>query len=263
MELIAKISKGSKMDQIYIPKKRNYFSTGSYVIIKPLEIEIKKTTQKPYFYNIKEIEPIKLFIIKEIIKIINQKIKLDNIIMTGSFLDKGFDFKDIDILLINKNKLNIKEIKKDIERTIGIKAHLILLDNKTLIKGLSIDPLYQMMLSKYVSKKRLIYRIKHKINYKILDLHLLKSKSLIDNFDVLNGNEKYYLIRNLVAIFLYLKNKKINKEKVDKTIKEIFKKEIREIKENLLEKNKFLKRYNQIYNQTFNKIMQGIKNASK
>ena len=58
MELIAKISKGSKMDQVYIPKNRIGFSAGSYVIIRPLEG--KKTVEKPYLYNIKSIEPVKL-----------------------------------------------------------------------------------------------------------------------------------------------------------------------------------------------------------
>ena len=37
MEIIAKISKGSKMDQIYIPRNRESFPAGSFVIIKLLE----------------------------------------------------------------------------------------------------------------------------------------------------------------------------------------------------------------------------------
>ena len=190
MELISKISKGSKMDQIYIPKKRNGFVTGSYVIIQNIKTPIQ--TKKPYFYNIKSIEPIKIEVIKQIMQIINKTISCENIIITGSFLDKGFNFNDIDIILINKNNLNIKVIKEEIEKSTGIKTHIIQTTNKTLIKGLSTDPLYQMMLSKYITKKRFIYKIKNKIKYKILDLHLLKSKILIDNFDILNGNEKYY-----------------------------------------------------------------------
>ena len=43
MEIIAKISRGSKMDQVYIPKNRGGFSIGSYVILKP--IKIKKPLQ--------------------------------------------------------------------------------------------------------------------------------------------------------------------------------------------------------------------------
>lgn len=251
------------MDQIYIPKNRTNLPTGSYVIIKP--ITTQTISNKPYFYNLPHIEPIKLQIIEQIIKAINKTTENDNIIVTGSFLDKGFNFNDIDILLITKEKPNTqtKTLKENIEKIIGIKVHIISLNNKELIQGLSTDPLYQMMLSKYVSKKRFIYRVNQKINPKILDLHLLKSKTLIDNFDILNGNEKYYLTRNLIAISQFLKNKKINQKDVDKNIKTLFNINTKEIKQNLIEKKLFLKKYKKLYNQTFNKIMGHIKNASK
>jgi len=42
MAIVAKISRGSKMDQIYIPKNRAGFSTGQYVLISPLESELKQ-----------------------------------------------------------------------------------------------------------------------------------------------------------------------------------------------------------------------------
>ena len=249
------------MDQVYISKNRSGLSIGSYVVITPLETE--KVIEKPYFYNIKYIEPIKLEIINKIMKIIDKIADNENIIITGSFLDKGFNFNDIDIILVGENKLNIKNIERVIENKIGIKIHFILLNNRALIKGLSTDPLYQMMLSKCISKKRFVYRVKHKIDYKILDLHLLKSKMLIDNFDILNGSEKYYLLRNMIAISLYLQNNKINKELVDNEIEQNFKGSIKEIRENMLDKNKFLKKYKTIYKKIFNKIMKSAKNGSK
>lgn len=246
------------MDQVYIPKNRSGFSIGSYVVLKPLEV--KKTIEKPYFYNIKSIEPIKLGIINELFSIIDTKINYENIIITGSFLDEGFNFNDIDIIVVSKDNLN----EKSIEDIIKIKIHLIVIDNKALTKGLSTDPLYQMMLSKCITKKRFIYKLKHKINYKILDLHLLKSEILIDNFNYLNGDEKYYLTRNMIAVYLYLQNKKINKDSVDREIKFIFNLEdIKEIKLNILNKNKFLKKYKMIYKKIFDKIMKGIKNGTK
>lgn len=260
MELIAKVSKGSKMDQVYVPKNRSGFSIGSYVILKPLETI---PDEKPYFYNIKYIEPLKLEIINEIMNIIDKNKTYENIIITGSFLDKGFNFNDIDILIVN-HKLNTKTIKNKIENQTGIKAHIIALDNKTLLKGLSTDPLYQMMLSKCITKKRIIYKVKHKVDYKILDLHLLKSKTLIENFDTLDGNEKYYLTRNMVAISLYLKQRKLDKEEVDDKIMKIFNlKNINEIKQNMLDKNIFLKNYKEIYKNTFDNIMKFIKNGAK
>lgn len=263
MELVAKISKGSVMDQVYIPKNRVGFSRGSYVIIKPLEG--KKQAEKPYFYNIKRIEPVKLGIISKIMNIVDKFFDdYENIIITGSFLEQGFNFNDIDIIIISQNKSNVGYIENEIKMEMGIKAHIILLSNKTLLEGLAADPLYQMMLSKCIAKKRFIYKIKNKINYKILDLQLLKSKNLIDNFDLLSGDEKYYLARNMIAIYLFFERKKIGKEEVDKKMIGLFGlKNIKEIKQNMLDKEKFLKIYKNIYEKIFDKIMVSIKNGPK
>ena len=258
MEIISKVSKGSKMDQVYIPKNRFGLDIGSYVVVKQLEEE--KTEEKLYFYDVEHIEPIKLDIIKKIIKIIDKQYTYENAIFTGSFLEDGFNFNDIDIVLIGKNKPTIKE---EIENRIGIKAHIIFIDNKSLMKGLSTDPIYQMMLSKCIAKKRFIYNVKNEINYKILDLHLLKSKTLIDNFDILDGNEKYYLTRNLISIFIYVKGKKIGKEAVDNEIKKTFDVDIKTIKQNSLDKNKFIKRYKEVYKKTFDKLMRLIKDGAE
>ena len=256
------------MDQVYVPKKRTGFNIGDYVIIKPLKEESGKDLKKLkklYFYGVSDLEKIKLEIIEKIRGVIEQSIEFENFIITGSFLERGFDFRDLDILIISNEKVNGNKIKKTITEKIGINPDIIVLNIKTLIKGLSTDPLYQMMLSKYVSKKRLIFNIKTKINYKILDLHLLKSKALIDGFDFLNGSEKYQLTRNMIAISLFLENKKISKVSVDRKIKELFKTEIKDIKDNLINKKEFLKEYKKIYKETFEKIMKGVKreNGSK
>ena len=263
MELIAKISKGTKMDQIYIPKNRPGLSAGDYVIIKSLEVQ--KPAENPYLYNIKSIEPIKLEIVNEIFGIIDKSLDYANIIITGSFIEQSFKFNDIDILIITEeNNPKLDGIKAKIKERIGIAPHIIAVNNRGLIKGLETDPLYQMMLSRCISKKRIIYSYKSKINYKILDLHLLKSKSLLENFDILRGGEKYYLTRNMIAILLYLNNTKVNKREVDNEIKKIFNlDDIDEIKENLLDKNKFIKKYRLVYNQLFKRTLEGINNESK
>jgi len=118
------------------------------------------------------------------------------------------------------------------------------------------------MLSKCVSSKRFIFNIKRKINYKLLDLNLLKNKSLIDNFEILNGNEKYYLILNMISILLFFQNKKLSKEIVNKEIEKLFSIKIQEIKENRIKPN-FLKKYKKIYNKTFNLIISNINKNDK
>jgi len=261
-EIIGKISKGSRMDQIYIPKNRVGFNAGEYVLILPLKEKIneaKNKKRKLNFYGLKKIEPLKTSTIEGITEIVKKEIEFDNLIFTGSFLERGFKFNDIDLLLITEEKINPQRIKKEIEDTIGINAHIIVLSNKTLASGLSTDPLYNLMLSRCVSVNRLIFNVKREINYKLLDLNLLKSKTLIDNFNILNGDEKYYLTLNMISILLFIRGEKLSKETVNAEIEKQFNIKINELKENMTER-RFIKKYEEIFNKTFSLILDSIGN---
>ncbi|MEK6836974.1 MAG: hypothetical protein AABX94_04905, partial [Nanoarchaeota archaeon] len=185
------------------------------------------------------------------------------IIITGSFLEEGFHFNDIDVLVLTEDKISLNIISLDVKKKTGINGHILVLSSKALVRGLEADPLYQMMLSRCVAQKRFIYKTKPALNYKLLDLHLFKSKTLLDNFDILNGREKYNLVRNLVAIYLYLNKKKITVESVDGEIKNIFGVNVLKIKDNVLDKKDFIRKYKLIYNKSFNLILRGIEHGSK
>lgn len=259
--LVSKVSKGSKMDQVYLPKNREDLVIGSYVVVKSLETVQKEI--KPYFYGIRYIEPVKIKIINEIFKIIEKEVKFDNVIITGSFLERGFKFNDIDIIVVSDNNINNKHIEEVLKNKIGAESHVIIISNKALGEGFSTDPLYKLMLTKCVSRNRFIYNLKQKINYKLLDLHLLKSKLLIDNFEILNGDEKYELVRNLIAIWLFIDKKEITKDKVDLAINKVFgNKTVEKLKENMVKKD-FLVKYTRIYRDIQNKILKSIENESK
>lgn len=262
MEIISKVSKGSKMDQIYISKNREGIGVGTYVIIKPIVLTEKHRLEKLYFYNVKGLEPIKLEIIEKIFKIADRFLpEADNIIITGSFLEKGFNFNDIDILIVSNEKIKVGNIAKEIKKEFSIKAHIILLSYKGLIFGLETDPLYQLMLSRCVAKKRFIYKNKRKINYKLLDLHLLKSGWLIENFDFLDGNQKYDMIRNVMAIYLFLLGRKISYDVIKGEIEKVFNvKDISVIKKNMLNKKDFLNRYGDFYKMVFSMIIKNTTN---
>lgn len=249
------------MDQVYLPKNRQGFSIGSYVAITPLRERVE--TERPSFYNV-SLEPLKVRVIQEIFSLIDKHSNTyENIIITGSFLDKGFCFNDIDILLVSEEKEEVSQITKEIEQHFGIKAQILVLSNKELLKGLSTDPLYEMMLSSCVAKKRFIYKAQKEVHYKQLDLQLLKSKTLFDNFDLLDGSEKWYLVRNLICIALFLENKKINKANVEKGVHNSLTTDIDCIKKNMLDKTMFLKKYKALYQKTFMQILDAIKHDTK
>lgn len=257
VSLIGKISKGSRMDQVYLPKSRPPgFARGDFVEIIP----IKKKKISFYNYNTNQLEPLKILIIQELFDYFD---KVDNILIVGSFLEKGFSFQDIDVLLIGK----IKEDKSWSDyflKKLGVKLHFIILERNNLRKGLKTDPLFQMMLSKYVSLNREIFTFENEFNYKLLDLHLFKSKLLIDNFTVLTGKEKYDLVRNLIAIILFLEKKKLSRKIVNEKMEQLFGKDIiNQLLENLVEKKTFLKKFKTIYNLTFNQILKMMKNEPK
>lgn len=248
VKFISRVSKGSKMDQIYIPKNRPSLPVGSYVAIEPIKT---KEQQQLFFYSIKTIEPIKVDIIKRLFEIIDSQVENDNIIITGSFLNKGFRFNDIDIIVITS--IQQKIAKHLIIREFGISPHIIAISNKSLIKGLSSDPLFQVMLSRCISKNRILYKTSPKPNWKLLDLHLMKSELLIENFDFLSGDEKYNLLRNLVALWQFTLNKKTTQKQIDDYIAKFFCR-TDDIKDNLVNKTDFLRKYRKLLQKARNKI---------
>jgi predicted nucleotidyltransferase len=238
---------------------------GSYVFIKPIvSVESNKakqeSTEKPILYGLLKIPSIKLYLAKEILKTIEQSSdSFDNVIITGSFFNEGFNFNDIDLLVLSEKEQKKEKLRIVLEERFGVIFHIVQLTKAELMEGLASDPLYENMLSRCIAKKRIIFNVKRNINPKLLDFHLLKSKALIDNFDLLSGREKYYLIKNMVAILLFIEGKKISNQLINESIKKLFYIEQSRIEANLIEKKEFLAKYKKIYQKVFNLIMDSFK----
>lgn len=244
------------MDQIYIPKNRIGGGIGDYVVIKLVSPEEqRKIPAKPFLYKITKIEPIKMEIINKIFSILMDR-NLENVIITGSFLERGFNFNDMDILIISEEQNSGKKekIESQIINMIGLKPHIIMISKKALISGLETDPIYENMISRCISRERIVFNYKRKIMPRLLDLQVLKSKNLIGNFQEYNGKEKEYLVRNLVSIVLFLDGKKIKREEIERKTKEELKISLEEIKENKTGKE-FEKNYKRLYDKTFERIL--------
>jgi len=257
MEIVARISKGSKMDQVYIPKNRIGFSIGNYVILKPIGGE--KQSDRLFYYGVKDIGSLKLGIIQQVIGIIDKHYaSYGNVIFTGSFLDEGFQFNDIDIIVVSeKNQEKITE--KEIKEKLGIEAHAIPFNKISFREALEIDPIWRLMLSRCVAKNRLAPLPKKRLKYRYLDAQMIRSKMLADNFDNLTGRERYKLMRNLMVIYLFINNKKLSAVNIEKEIKAKFRVSISDIERNLIDDG-FFKRYNEFYDQLEEEV---IDNAGK
>lgn len=254
VKLISKISTGSKMDQIYLPKVRPPgFAVGDSVEIIPTA----KENIPFYTHHVNQLEPIKSIIKDEILSYFEHA---DNAFITGSFLEEGFNFHDIDVVVLGESESK-NNWSNYFTQKLGLPVQIISLDRKSLQQGLQQDPLFQMMMSKYLARKREIFKYKNRINYKLLDLHLLKSKTLIDNFDILTGKEKYNLVRNLLAIDLFLKEKNLERKIIEREMEKSFGKDTpRRLKENMVEKNIFLPKFRKKHGEIFHAILRGIKN---
>ncbi|MBI2137654.1 hypothetical protein HYU12_03990 [Candidatus Woesearchaeota archaeon] len=263
--IMGKISRGTMMDQIYIPKQRAPgLEIGVAVLVEPVTERIAtKPKLKPYYYNVKSLEPIKVSIIEKIFDYFEHAANVDNVLVAGSFLEHGFEFQDIDIVVLTEKSVNNTAIKAHFKATLGIDIHLIILPLKELLGGIASDSLFQMLLSRFIAKKRLVVLKSRLIKYKLLDLQLLESKALIDSFDFLNGREKYKLTRNAVAIACFLDNKPLNSCFIDKEIERHFgEASVISIKENTIGPE-FLLKYKLFHKELFKRILEGVKNEPK
>jgi len=224
-KIVKRISKGTRFNQIYLQKNEGLgFETGKNVIIMPLEEAIEEEPSI-FEYNVK-LESLKKEIIKEIFKCVNEEGDSDNIIITGSFLNKGFNFEDIDIVIVNPSKIDEYSLKYMIEERIGADTHLILIESESLNRGIRRDPLFRLMTERFVATKRTIFRKERDTNYKLLDIHLLRNKNLIEGYDLLNIRQRKKLLRDFVSIKLFSENKEVTIKSIEKETEKIFGKEI-------------------------------------
>ncbi len=256
--LVSKISKGTVMDQIYVPKVRAPgFERGAIVAITPLQ---SKAVTGIYCHQVQRLEPIKKIIVDEIFNYFEHA---DNVLVAGSFLEEGFGFEDVDAVVLTEKSVDNAAIKTHFKAALGIDIHVICLPLKELLKGLGSDPLFKMLLSRFVAKKRIILPKKRTIKHKLLDLQLLESKALIDSFDFLNGRDKYKLVRNAVAIACFLDNKSLTASLVDNEIERYFgEASVISIKENTVDAE-FLLRYKLFHKRLLKRILEGVKNGPK
>ena len=168
-------------------------------------------------------------------KIILKSIKdVQAIVIYGSAIQTNYkEYNDIDILIVTKNKISLKEkyqkiieIKKILKKH-QIKADIELYDKKTIEKNYSHSPslIYQL------KNKKIIYgklNLKNKIEIYNIDLKMKLDWSNLENNP--EGIEIYKALRNVILVRLLL-NKIIDNQKLKESLNE-------EIGKNLLERLK-------------------------
>lgn len=261
MEILSKVSKGSRMDQIYLPKQRHGLPVGTPVTVRPLEAA--RAAVAPVFYRVRHLEPVKVRIIEDLFAHVQHTVPADNVIVSGSVLEPGFQFNDLDVLVVSDEPISGALLTRELEDATGVKIHLLTLSRQALQEGLATDPFYAMLLGRCVAAKRFLFRIRRRCNFRLLDLHLLRSEPLLHGFDLLDGPAKYAHTRNLAAIALFVDGRPVHPDATDRTIKARLGVESQDLKRNMVDKATFLRAYRQLYAKTQKAILEGAARDAK
>lgn len=134
--------------------------------------------------------------------------------VVGSFLSRGVDYQDIDVVLIGQEQTTIG---KELEEYMGLKFHLLFFGEKKLTELLGICPLTRLMFSRYLSSAETeLNKKRRKINIPHLEYLLMMPEDLLE----ISPNSKIFYdnTRRLVAIERFLKGEEENIEKLNKEV---------------------------------------------
>ncbi len=213
MKFKHKISKGSRFNQIYIPKEvEEDFEVGDLVEVKLL----KKKTKIYYSKNLPKLSDFKENIVKKIFSTLEQFNEIKQIFVIGSFLTQKINYNDIDIILIT-NKKELEEVAYDkLTDKINLKFHIISIseDNFSLLQETC--PLTNNMIYYYLSNKNFNPPNKRKIDKNHIKFLIMLPEDLLEIKT--NSHVFYDSIRRLITIRKFLKNEDLDPIKINKEL---------------------------------------------
>jgi len=209
MEFVHKVSKGSRFNQIYVPKDMELlFEVGDLVEVKLL----KKSVNLFLRGNVK-LSEFKENLIKEVFSFLGRFKEIKQVFFFGSFLTKKIEYNDIDLLIIAENKRFDEIVYKEIIDKFNLRFHVISISEDKFLELSEICPLTRSMLSQSVSNKK--FKIPEKrIDKKHIEFLLMMPEDLIKIKT--NSRVFYDSIRRLIVIEIFLEHKEESQEDVEK-----------------------------------------------
>lgn len=215
MKFIHKISKGSKFNQIYVPREaEREFEVGDLVEVKLL----KKKTELHYSQKSIELSKFKEKLIKEIFEFFSEYEKVKACFIFGSFLTKKIDYNDIDLLVIVEKKDEIFEnrLYDKLIDEFNLKFHVICIEENKLNNLLKINPLIRSMIYYSVSNKKIEDLPKIEIDEKNIKFTLMLPEDVLD-VDV-NSRMLYDSLRRVLLLKFFIKKEEISLFEIDQEI---------------------------------------------
>ena len=201
------VSKGSRFNQIYIPKEfNNRIQPGDIVQIKL----VKKQIHLFYSDKMIKLSNYKKDLIKKIFSFLTKK-GIKQILIVGSFLYKIVGYNDIDIVIITKKKY--PKLESQLINEFNQKFHLIFYNETELKKIYKSDPIQRTMLNYFVSNQLIKLPKKKEFDKKLIEYYLMLPEDLLNV--VLPFNQFKKNIKRLVTMEIFLDNKKLDINKIN------------------------------------------------
>lgn len=248
----AKVSKGSKFSQIYVPKNVEV-GAGDLVEVRLVEKRVSL-----YSHDVKELPVFKQKIIESAVRI-SLKHGAEDVFVVGSFLSGGVEYRDIDVLLIVKDAGDRERISSNILseliHEIPLKFHVFAVWRSELDALLKSCPLTRSMIERYISTMVVPKKIDKVVDEKrIFQLLMLpedcldvdvESRTLFDCLRRVFIIESFLLGNNIAAVDIikvmemsvgksivgFLRNNNIINGVIRENIRNVLRKKIVRIKE--------------------------------
>lgn len=249
LKFIHKVSKGTRFNQIYIPKEmEHHFQSGDLVEVTLLE----KNISVYYSKSLIKLSNFKEKLIRNIFFELNKFKDIRQIFIVGSFLTQKQDFNDIDIILITEKDFE-REIYETLIDKFELKFHIISIseDNFKLLQKFC--PMIRSMLYYFVSNKKFNLSKDIELNKNHIKFLLMMPE------DILTINLKprvfYDSIRRLLTIERFLENNSLDPIEINKEIQTLITQNIaKDIRNNESISDKTIKKLRNIIQSKLNKI---------
>ena len=259
IKFIHKISKGSRFNQIYVPKEaESEFEAGDLVEVKLLQ----KKVQLYYSKNLPKISEFKEKLIRDIFIFLSEFKEIEQVFVFGSFLTKEIDYNDIDLLIIS-DKSKEDKIYQRLIKIFNLKFHVISVDKEKLEKALENCPLTRSMLYYFVSNKPFAIKKDTRIDKNHIKFLMMFPEDLL-RVSLDYGLAYYDSLRKLIVIENFLKKQEIPPNLIDKELEKLIdKRKLEFLKKNRILDKKIQEEIKIIIKEKINLIYRTLKNGKK
>ena len=213
-----KVSKGSRFNQIYVPKNMEPFiEAGDEVEVRL----VRKFINVHYSTDLKKLPEFKEDLIKNIFSFLSNIPNVSSMFVVGSFLTEKINYNDIDVVLITSNwENNFEEtvFNKLIEK-FNLKFHILTIEGKKFDHLLRICPLTRAMFSKFICNNQFAVSDGKSIDERHINFLLMMPEDLLE---IKLGSRIFFdSIRRLITIEKFLRKKSLDILMINDDVKKL------------------------------------------